>query len=187
MAQVIVRENESLERESTTRSLALDARRSLRLLERKQGSTKMGLKDKLMADLKEAMKAHDKVRKDTISFARAAIKQHEVDNRVELSDEEIIPILAKQVKMRKDALADFEKAGRADLVEAYKEIKILESYLPEQMSLEEIKKVVADAAESLGIEGGKQNMGKLMGAVMGKLKGKADGNAVREAVTEYLS
>ena len=148
----------------------------------------MGLKDKLMADLKEAMKAHDKVRKDTISFARAAIKQHEVDNRVELSDEEIIPILAKQVKMRKDALADFEKAGRADLVEAYnEEIKILESYLPEQMSLEEIKKVAADAAESLGIEGGKQNMGKLMGAVMSKLKGKADGNAVREAVTEYLS
>ena len=148
----------------------------------------MGLKDKLMADLKEAMKEHDKVKKDTISFARAAIKQHEVDNRVELSDEEIVPILAKQVKMRKDALADFEKAGRADLVEAYnEEIKILESYLPEQMSLEEIKKVVADAAESLGIEGGKQNMGKLMGAVMSKLKGKADGNAVREAVTEYLS
>lgn len=148
----------------------------------------MGLKEKLMADLKEAMKEHDKVRKDTISFARAAIKQHEVDNRVELSDEEIIPILAKQVKMRKDALADFEKAGRDDLVEAYnEEINILESYLPEQMSLEEIKKVVADAAESLGIEGGKQNMGKLMGAVMGKLKGKADGNTVREAVTEYLS
>lgn len=148
----------------------------------------MGLKDKLMADLKEAMKKHDKVRKDTISFARAAIKQHEVDNRVELSDEEIIPILAKQVKMRKDALADFEKAGRADLVEAYnEEIKILEGYLPEQMSLEEIKKVVADSAKSLGIDGGKQNMGKLMGAVMGKLKGKADGNAVREAVTEYLS
>ena len=148
----------------------------------------MGLKEKLMADLKEAMKEHDKVRKDTISFARAAIKQHEVDNRVELSDEEIIPILAKQVKMRKDALADFEKAERTDLVEAYnEEIKILESYLPEQMSLEEIKKVVADAAESLGIDGGKQNMGKLMGAVMGKLKGKADGNAVREAVTEYLS
>ena len=148
----------------------------------------MGLKDKLMADLKEAMKEHDKVRKDTISFARAAIKQHEVDNRVELSDEEIIPILAKQVKMRKDALADFEKAGRADLVEAYnEEIKILESYLPEQMSLEDVKKVVADTAVSIGVEGGKQNMGKLMGAVMGKLKGKADGNAVREAVTEYLS
>ena len=148
----------------------------------------MGLKEKLMADLKEAMKEHDKVKKDTISFARAAIKQHEVDNRVELSDEEIVPILAKQVKMRKDALADFEKAERTDLVEAYnEEIKILESYLPEQMSLEDIKKVVADTAASIGVEGGKQNMGKLMGAVMGKLKGKADGNAVREAVTEYLS
>lgn len=148
----------------------------------------MGLKDKLMADLKEAMKTHDKVRKDTISFARAAIKQYEVDNRVELSDEEIVPILAKQVKMRKDALADFEKAGRSDLTEAYSaEIKILESYLPEQMSPEEIKNKVSEIAGSMGIQGGKENMGKLMGAVMGQLKGKADGNAVRQAVTEYLS
>ncbi len=148
----------------------------------------MGLKDRLMADLKDAMKAHDKVRKDTISFARAAIKQYEVDNRVELSDEEIVPILAKQVKMRKDALSDFEKAGRTDLTEAYNaEIKILESYLPKQMSPEEIKSKVAEIAGSMGIQGGKENMGKLMGAVMGQLKGKADGNAVRQAVTEYLS
>lgn len=148
----------------------------------------MGLKDKLMADLKEAMKAHDKVAKDTISFARAAIKQYEVDNRVELSDEEIVPILAKQVKMRKDALADFEKAGRTDLTEAYNaEIKILESYLPAQLSKEEINLKVSEIAKSMGIDGGKENMGKLMGAVMGKLKGVADGNAVRNAVTEYLS
>lgn len=148
----------------------------------------MGLKDRLMADFKDAMKAHDKVRKDTISFARAAIKQYEVDNRVELSDEEIVPILAKQVKMRRDALSDFEKAGRTDLTEAYNaEIKILESYLPEQMSLEEIRDKVSEIAASMGIESGKENMGKLMGAVMGQLKGKADGNTVRQAVTEYLS
>ncbi|XVG95442.1 GatB/YqeY domain-containing protein [Eubacteriales bacterium KG127] len=148
----------------------------------------MGLKDKLMADLKEAMKAHDKVAKDTISFARAAIKQYEVDNRVELSDEEIVPILAKQVKMRKDALADFETAGRRDLAEAYNaEIKILESYLPAQLSTEEINLKVSEIAKSMGIDGGKENMGKLMGAVMEKLKGVADGNAVRKAVTEYLS
>ena len=70
----------------------------------------MGLKEKLMADLKEAMKEHDKVKKDTISFARAAIKQHEVDNRVELADDAIIDIISKQLKQRKDSLAEFEKA-----------------------------------------------------------------------------
>ncbi len=72
----------------------------------------MALKEKLMADFKDAMKAKDEVAKNTISFARAAIKQYEVDHREELSDDGIIAILSKQVKMRKDALADFEKAGR---------------------------------------------------------------------------
>ena len=89
----------------------------------------MTLKEQLMADFKEAMKAKDNVRKNTISFARAAIKQYEVDNREELDDEGIIAILAKQVKMRKDALSDFEQAGRTDLAEDYKaEIEILEKY-----------------------------------------------------------
>jgi uncharacterized protein YqeY len=75
----------------------------------------MTLKEQLMADFKEAMKAKEEVRKNTISVARAAVKQYEVDNREELDDEGIIKILAKQVKMRKDALADFESAGRTDL------------------------------------------------------------------------
>ena len=74
----------------------------------------MALKEQLMADFKEAMKAHDEVAKNTISFARAAIKQYEVDHREELDDDGIVAILSKQVKMRKDALADFEKAGRTD-------------------------------------------------------------------------
>ena len=88
-----------------------------------------------MADFKDAMKNHDTVRKNTISFARAAIKQYEVDNREELDDEGITAILAKQVKMRRDALSDFEKAGRDDLAESYRnEIAVLEEYLPKQMS-----------------------------------------------------
>lgn len=148
----------------------------------------MTLKEQLMADFKEAMKAHDDIAKNTISLARAAIKQYEVDNREELDDAGITAILSKQVKMRKDALADFEKAGRTDLADAYNaEIQILNRYLPEQLTKEEILKIVQETAASLGIEGGRQNMGKLMGPVMGKVKGLADGNMVKEVVMEFLS
>lgn len=141
-----------------------------------------------MADFKEAMKAKDEVRKNTISFARAAIKQYEVDNRQELDDEGIIAILSKQVKMRKDALSDFEKAGRTDLADDYKaEIEILMSYLPEQMDESKIKEAVQATADEMGIEKDKKNMGRLMGAVMKKVKGLADGNDVRKAVEEFLS
>ena len=148
----------------------------------------MTLKEQLMADFKEAMKAKDDVRKNTISFARAAVKQYEVDNREELDDEGIIKILAKQVKMRKDALADFEKAGRTDLADDYKaEIEILEKYLPEQMSKEEILKIVQATKEELGLEGTKKEMGKFMGAVMKKVGGNADGNTVREVIQEFLN
>lgn len=148
----------------------------------------MTLKENLMADFKQAMKDKDEIAKNTINLARAAIKQYEVDNREELDDQGIVSILQKQVKMRADALADFEKAGRTDLIDAYKaEIAILEKYLPEQMDMEAVTAKVAEIAAELGISGGKENMGKLMGAVMGKLKGLADGNAVREAVTKFLS
>ena len=147
----------------------------------------MTIKERLMADFKEAMKAKDEIAKNTISFARAAVKQYEVDNREELSDEGIIAVLSKQVKMRKDALADFEKAGRTDLVDSYQaEIEILNRYLPEQLSEEKIMEVVKAVAADLGIEGGKQNMGKLMGPVMGKVKGMADGNTVKKVVMDFL-
>ena len=141
-----------------------------------------------MSDFKDAMKAKDEVRKNTISFARAAVKQYEIDNRKELDDEGIIAILAKQVKMRKDALSDFEKAGRMDLADAYKqEIEVLQKYLPAQLGADEIRDIVKATAADLGIEGGKQNMGKLMGAVMGKVKGVADGNDVRKVIEEFLA
>ncbi len=148
----------------------------------------MSLKEQLMSDFKDAMKAKDEVRKNTISFARAAVKQYEIDNRKELDDEGIIAILAKQVKMRKDALSDFEKAGRVDLADAYKqEIEVLQKYLPAQLGADEIRDIVKATAADLGIEGGKQNMGKLMGAVMGKVKGVADGNDVRKVIEEFLA
>ena len=147
----------------------------------------MAIKEKLMADFKEAMKARDEVAKNTISFARAAVKQYEVDHREELDDEGIIAILSKQVKMRKDALADFEKAGRTDLIDSYKaEIEILQRYLPEQLSEDKLREIIAETAASLGIEGGMQNMGKLMGPVMAKVKGVADGSMVKKLVEEFL-
>ena len=147
----------------------------------------MALKEQLMADFKEAMKTHDEVAKNTISFARAAIKQYEVDHREELDDDGIVAILSKQVKMRKDALADFEKAGRTDLAESYQaEIDILKKYLPEQLSAEKLREVIAGVAADLNIEGGMQNMGKLMGPVMAKVKGLADGNQVKQLVQEFL-
>ena len=147
----------------------------------------MAIKEKLMADFKEAMKAHDEIAKNTISFARAAIKQYEVDHREELDDDGIAAILSKQVKMRKDALADFEKAGRTDLIDSYKsEIEILKRYLPEQLSDEKIREIIEETASELGIEGGMQNMGKLMGPVMAKVKGLADGNQVKQLVQEFL-
>ena len=147
----------------------------------------MSLKERLTEDFKTAMKSKDEIAKNTINLARAAIKQVEVDTRKDLTDEEIIPIIAKQVKMRKDALADFEKGGRTDLIDAYnKEIEVLEVYLPAQLSEDEIKKVVTETAAELGIEGGKQNMGKLMGPVMAKVKGQADGGAVKKIVMKFL-
>ena len=150
----------------------------------------MSLKEQLMSDFKDAMKAKDEVRKNTISFARAAVKQYEIDNRKELDDEGIVAILAKQVKMRKDALADFESAGRTDLIDAYNaEIEVLMDYMPKQLTAEEILDLVGKTAADMGIEqgGGKSSMGKLMGAVMPKVKGVADGNDVKKAVEQFLA
>jgi len=149
----------------------------------------MSLEQQISKGIMEAMKAKDEVRKNTISLARAAIKQFEVDNRgTELDDGGVIAILSKQVKMRKDALSDFEKAGRTDLADAYRaEMEVLTAYLPQQLSADEIAKIVKETAEAMGIDGGKQNMGKLMGAVMGKVKGVADGGEVKKAVEAFLS
>ena len=149
----------------------------------------MSLKEKLNNDFKEAMKAKDKIRKDTINFVRAAIKQTEVDTREEVDDQGIAAILAKQVKMRKDALADFEAAGRQDMLDQYKaEIDVQMEYMPQQLTEEEMLNIVKQTAADLGIEegSGRASMGKLMGPVMGKVKGLADGNDVKNIVLKFL-
>ena len=146
----------------------------------------MPLKEKLMEDLKQSMKSKDKVKKDTVTMVRAAIKQREVDERIELSDTEIVDIIAKQVKQKKDSIPDFEKGSRQDLVDlTNEEIKILLEYLPPQLSDEDLESIVKEAIEKTGAQS-KEDMGKLMAFIMPNVKGKADGKHVNEIVAKYI-
>lgn len=145
----------------------------------------MGLKEQLMADYKTAMKEHDVTTKETVNLVRAAIKQREVDQKVVLEDDaDIIPI----IKMRRDALADFERAGRTDLLDGYnKEIEVLERYLPEELSEEAVLAAIEKIADEEGIERNMKSMGVMMKTVMSKLRGQADGSLISKMVREYLS
>lgn len=146
----------------------------------------MPLKEKLMADLKEAMKSKNKVNKDVITMVRAAIKQKEVDERVELGDADVIDIIAKQIKQKKDSISDFEKGNRQDLIDlTNEEIKILLEYLPPQLSDEELDSIVQKAVEQTGAQT-KKDLGKLMALIMPQIKGKADGKHVNEIVAKYI-
>ena len=147
----------------------------------------MALKDQLQADLKTAMKEKDKVRKSTITMIRAAILQVEKDQKVELADEQILEIIAKQLKQRRDGLAEFEKAKRDDLIQqAHEEIEIITSYLPTQLTIDEIKVIVNETIQETGAVDAK-DMGKIMSALMPKTKGRADGKLVNQVVRELLA
>ncbi|ABK62251.1 MULTISPECIES: GatB/YqeY domain-containing protein [Clostridium] len=147
----------------------------------------MSLKEKIQQDWKDAMKSRDKFRSNTLSMAKAAILQVEkTDNRV-LDDEEIIGILSKEVKSRRDALVDFEKGNRQDLVEEAKsEIEILLEYLPKQLTEDEIAEIVRQIICETGASSAK-DMGKVMTAAMAKLKGRADGKLVSSIVKQNLN
>lgn len=146
----------------------------------------MILKDALMADLKVAMKEKNTLVKSTITLLRAAIKQIEVDKRIEIGDGEIIDIISKQIKQKQNAIEDFKKAERQDLVdEAYAEIDVLMKYMPKQMTQEEIVELVKATIIEVGATGPK-DMGKVMGVLKGKTKGIADGKTVSQVVKEQL-
>lgn len=146
----------------------------------------MSLKETLMQDLKTAMKTKDKRAKDTITMVRAAVKQKEVDDRVELDDEGVLKVLAKEIKERRGSIEEFEKAGRDDLVEATKaEIDVLMKYMPEQLSEEELEKLIRQVMEENNITEKKQ-MGLLMKNIMPKVQGRADGKAVNAIVNRIL-
>ncbi len=147
----------------------------------------MSLKERLKADMKEAMKAKDKVKLSTIRMINSLIKNAEIEKRGELTDEEIIQLLMKYAKQRKESIEMYEKGGRQDLVEKEKaELAVVESYLPKQMSEEEIREVVKQTIEEIGASSVK-DMGKVMKAVMPKVKGRADGSVVNRIVKELLT
>lgn len=147
----------------------------------------MSLKETLMQDLKTAMKTKDKRTKDTITMVRAAIKQKEVDERVDLDDEGVLKVLSKEIKERRGSIEEFEKAGRDDLVESTKaEIDVLMKYMPEQLSEEELEKLIRQVMEENNITEKKQ-MGLLMKNIMPKVQGRADGKAVNAIVNRILN
>jgi hypothetical protein len=147
----------------------------------------MSIRNDIEARIIEAMKAKRADEVSTFRMLRAAIKNVEIDKMLkELSDDQVIEVIGREVKKLRDALVDFEKAGRTELVEKTNaEIKILSVFLPEQLSYEDVQKSVADKAAELGISG-EADYGRLMGVVMKDLKGKADGGAVGKAVKEFL-
>lgn len=148
----------------------------------------MPIKERLQEDWKQALKARDKFKVETISTAKAAILLEE--KRVgdtSVDDDAIIEILAREVKQRREAIVEFEKGNRQDLVDKCKaEIEILLSYLPQQLSEEEIYEIVRVAAVEVGANSMK-DMGRLMSAVIDRTKGRADGKVVSTIVKEHLS
>ena len=146
----------------------------------------MSLKEKLMEDLKSAMRNRDKLRKDTITMVRAAIRQKEVDDRVELNDQDVIDILTKQLKEKKHSIEEFKKGDRQDLIEqTNKEIDVLLDYLPKQLGEDELRQIIQEVMTENNINSVK-DMGTLMKHIMPKVKGKADGNTVSKIAKELL-
>ena len=146
----------------------------------------MSLKQKLQEDLKSSMKNKDTNKKSVITLIRASIKQYEVDNRVELGDEEIVDLIAKQLKQTRDSREEFAKAGRDDLVsKAEAEIEVLKEYLPQQLSEEELNEIVISTISEVGATSMK-DMKNIMSSIMPKVKGRADGKLINELVKKNL-
>lgn len=152
----------------------------------------MSLKEQITEDMKTAMRAKDAERLGTIRLLLSAMKQKEVDERIELDDVAVVGIVDKLIKQRKDSITAFEQASRQDLADKEKaEMAVLLTYLPERMSNEEVtaavQAIVAELGEEMGKKVGPADMGKVMGAVKAKLAGKADMGQVSAAVKAALA
>ena len=146
----------------------------------------MELKERLNEEMKQAMKTRDKNRLSAIRMVRGAIQSKEINDRVELDEDGVIAVIASQVKKRKDALEQLRKSGRDDLIEAEAEqIRILQEFLPDQLSEVEIEAFVVQAIEALGATS-LRDMGKVMGKLVPQLRGKADGSVVSRIVKQKL-
>lgn len=150
----------------------------------------MSIQDKIISDIKEAMKAKDQDKLRVLRSLKAKLMEKEISERkggeAKLTDEQAVEVLMKAAKQRKESIDQFEDGGREDLAENEKrELKIIDAYLPEMMSEDEVRDVVKQKIEQLGASG-MQDIGKVMGPLMGQLKGKADGSMVSRIVKEEL-
>ena len=148
----------------------------------------MSLKEKLTADMKEAMKAREEGRQrlGVIRLVRGAIRQQEIDGQRELDDDEVLAVISKEVKQRRDSIEEFQKGGRNDLVRQNEaEIAILMEYLPRQMTEDEVRRTAEETVAATGASAPK-DMGKVMKELMPKVKGRADGKLVNQIVRELL-
>ena len=146
------------------------------------------LRERLREDLKDAMRARDVVRRDTIRLVQAAIKNVEIERRgAELSDADVVVVMQRQVKQRHESITQYEQVNRSDLADVERaELAVIEAYLPQQMSREEIVVSAQAMIEQLGARG-PSDRGKVMGGLMGQLRGKADGAMVNAVVSELLA
>lgn len=143
--------------------------------------------EKLKADMIDAMKNKEKEKLTVIRMVKAAMDQEHIDRKREINDELLIDVVNKQIKMRRDSIAEFEKGNRSDLIEkTQSEIAILETYLPEQLSAEEVNKIIDEIFMEVKPESQK-DMGKVMKEATAKLKGKADMKKVSEIIKSKLS
>ena len=146
----------------------------------------MGLNERLNDDMKQAMKNQDKFKLSVIRMIRSTIKNIEIDKKKALDDNEVLEILNREIKQRKDSLQEFEKAGRDDLSEQVKqEIEIIAEYMPEPLSEEELNAIVQQTIQEVGASS-KTDMGKVMSALMPKVKGRADGKLINQMVQANL-
>jgi len=146
----------------------------------------MTLAERLNEDMKLAMKSQDKLRLSVLRMIRAAIKNQEIERKRALDDSELIDVLSREIKQRRDSLQDFEKAGRTDLAEQVTaEIEIISAYLPKPLTDEEVTALVQQTIQETGASS-KADMGKVMAALMPKVKGRADGKLVNQIVSKLL-
>ncbi|NOY06972.1 MAG: GatB/YqeY domain-containing protein [Chlorobi bacterium] len=147
----------------------------------------MSLNERIVADLKEAMKTKDKIRIDTLRSIRAQILEYEKSGKGAIAEEEELKILLSAAKKRKEAIEQFQQGGRDDLVAVEQaELEVIQQYLPEQMDEASIRQTVKEHIERLGVTDIK-DMGKVMGSLMTELRGKADGKLVQQIVKELLT
>ena len=147
----------------------------------------MSLKEKLLSNMKEAMKSKDSVKLGTIRSVISAVKNQEIDLKKELSEEEILTIVSREVKKRKEAAVLYEKGNRPELKDKeIQEMKFLQTYLPEQVSEKDLRRRIQEVIDETGAEGMK-DFGKIMKTLVAEFKGKADNSLIKELANEYLN